>query len=48
LARVLCSENVVSAIRKELKRTTGQSVMDSEVLRLLNETVVRPECVRSK
>jgi predicted type IV restriction endonuclease len=48
LARVLCSENVVTAIRKELKRTTGQSVTDSEILRLLNTTVVRPECIGSK
>jgi predicted type IV restriction endonuclease len=48
LARVLCSENVVSAIRKELKRTTGQSVTESEILRLLNATVVRPECLGSK
>jgi hypothetical protein len=29
LARVLCSENVVTAIRKELKRTTRQSVTDA-------------------
>ena len=48
LAKVLCSENVVTAIRKELKRTTGQSVTDSEVIRLLNATVLRPECLNSK
>lgn len=48
LARVLCSENVVTAIRKELKRTTGQSVTDAEVVRLLNATVLRPECMGSK
>lgn len=45
LASVLCSENVVTAIRKELKRVTGQSVTDVEVVRLLNETVLRPECL---
>jgi hypothetical protein len=48
LASVLCSENVVTAIRKELKRVTGQSVTDVEVVRLLNETVLRPECLGSK
>jgi len=48
LARVLCSENVVTAIRKELKRTTGQSVTDPEVVRLLNATVLRPECLNNK
>lgn len=48
LAKVLTSENVVSAIRKELKRTTGQSVTDSEVVKLLNATVLRPECLDGK
>ncbi len=48
LAKVLCSENVVTAIRRELKRTTGQSVTDPEVVRLLNATVLRPECLNSK
>lgn len=48
LARVLCSENVVTAIRKELKRTTSQSVTDGEIIRLLNDTVLRSECRSSK
>ncbi len=48
LACVLCSDNVVTAIRKELKRSTGQSVTDLEVVKLLNETVLRPECLGSK
>jgi predicted type IV restriction endonuclease len=48
LARVLTSENVVTAIRKELKRMTGQSVTDADVVRLLNATVLRPECLASK
>ena len=48
LARVLCSENVVTAIRKELKRTTSQSVTDAQIIRLLNETVLRSECRNSK
>lgn len=48
LATVLCSENVVTAIRKELKRTTGQSVTDEDILKLLSATVLRPECLGSK
>ena len=48
LASVLCSKNVVTAIRKELKRSTGQSVTDGDVVKLLNETVLRPECLGSK
>jgi predicted type IV restriction endonuclease len=48
LAKVLTSENVVTAIRKELKRTTGQSVTDPEVIRLLSATVLRPECLDRK
>lgn len=48
LARVLCSENVVTAIRRELKQTTKQSVTDAEIIRLLNETVLRAECLGSK
>ena len=45
-AKVLCSDSVVTAIRKELRRTTGQSVTDEEIVRLLDETVLRPECRR--
>jgi predicted type IV restriction endonuclease len=45
LAKVLCSDNVVSAIRKELKRATGQVITDSEVVKLLKDTVLKPECL---
>lgn len=48
LAKVLCSDTVVTAIRKELKRTTGQSVTEVEIVRLLNETVLVPECLGVK
>jgi len=48
LAKVLCSENVVTAIRKELRRSTGQSVTDTEIIRLLDATVLRPECLGGK
>lgn len=48
LARVLTSDNVVTAIRKELKRATGQTVTEPEVVKLLNATVLRPECLDAK
>ncbi|HEU4713657.1 MAG TPA: hypothetical protein VFS76_18975 [Pyrinomonadaceae bacterium] len=48
LAKVLTSDNVVTAIRKELKRATGQSVTEPEVVKLLNATVLRPECLDAK
>src|ERR1041385_6428693 len=48
LAKVLCSNNVITAIRKELRRTTGQSVTDAEIVRLIDETVLRPECLGGK
>lgn len=48
LARVLRSDSVITAIRKEVKRTTGQPVTDAQIVRLLDETVLRPECLDSK
>lgn len=44
LAQVLCSDVVADAIRKELKRKTGQSIETSEVVSLLKKTILRPEC----
>jgi predicted type IV restriction endonuclease len=46
LAQVLCSDTVADAIRKELKRKTGQNIEASEVVRLLKETVLLPECLK--
>lgn len=48
LARVLCSETVTTAIRRELKRTTGQNIEPAEVVKLLKETVLKPECLGGK
>lgn len=45
LARVLDSDAVTEAIRKELKRATGQKVEAAEIRKLLAETVIRPECL---
>lgn len=44
LAAVMVSAAVTEAVRKELRRTTGQKVDAAEIKRLLAETVVRPEC----
>ena len=45
LAKVVCAEKVVAAIRKELRRTTGQSVTEQEIIKLLQHTVLRSECL---
>lgn len=43
LARVLTSQAVTEAVRKELRRKTGQCVEPAEITRLVKETVIRPE-----
>jgi hypothetical protein len=43
LAQVLTSSSVTEAIRKELRRKTGQRVEPSEISKLVKETVIRPE-----
>jgi hypothetical protein len=45
LASVITSPAVAEAIRKELRRTTGQRVDPELITRLLRTTVVRPECL---
>jgi hypothetical protein len=44
LAETILSDLVIGAIRKELRRKTGQKVEDEEVSKLLKETILRPEC----
>lgn len=44
LGKALLAEPVVEAVRKELRRSTGQQVESKEICRLLSETVLRPEC----
>jgi hypothetical protein len=44
LATVLVSEAVVEAVRKELRRKTGQRVEPDDLAQLIKETVVRPDC----
>src|SRR6266545_2414029 len=43
LSDVLLSDTVTDAIRRELRRQTGHNVEDKEIVRLLKETVLRPE-----
>lgn len=45
LAKVLGSEVVLTAIRRELRRTTGQNVEAAELGRILRQTTLRPECL---
>jgi hypothetical protein len=45
LTSVLLSPTVTDAIRKELRRTTGQKVETADIERLPRETVVHPECL---
>jgi hypothetical protein len=44
LAHVLGTPPVAEAIRRELRKETGQRVEAAEITRLLRETVIRPEC----
>lgn len=45
LADVLVSDPVTEAVRKELRRRTGQRVEPKEIQRLLRGTVIRPDCL---
>lgn len=45
LAEVLVSEAVVEEVRKELRRQTGHNVDPAELVRLLQGTVLRPDCL---
>jgi len=45
LGSVLTTPPVTDAIRKQLRRDTGQNVDAAEIQKLLNETVIRPECL---
>ena len=45
LGNILRSESVQTAIRRELWRQTRQRLEPEEMLRLLEDTVLRPECL---
>jgi predicted type IV restriction endonuclease len=44
LTEALCSDNVIDAIRKEIKKRTGQMVEVKNIKELLKETVIRHDC----
>jgi hypothetical protein len=45
LASVLTTPAVAEAVRKELRRTTGQRVDPTEITQLIRDTVIRAECL---
>ena len=45
LADALCSNTVIDAIRKEIKKKTGQTVEIKTILDLMRETVIRTDCL---
>lgn len=45
LADAILSDSVTDAIRKELRRSTGHRVDQDEIVNLLQETVIRTECL---
>lgn len=45
LAHVILSESVTTAIRRELRRTTGHQIDEKELEALLRATIMRPECL---
>ncbi|MEN6519914.1 MAG: type I restriction enzyme HsdR N-terminal domain-containing protein [Armatimonadota bacterium] len=44
LARILLSDSIVIAVRKELKKATGYNIDPTEIVRLVKETCLKPEC----
>jgi hypothetical protein len=44
LAEVLTADSVATAIRRELWRQRQHRIENDEVVKLLRETVLRPEC----
>lgn len=45
LGGVLLSDAVADAVRKELRRSTGHNIDSKEVIRLMKESVLKPECL---
>lgn len=44
LASILCSDAVIDAIRKELRRQTGYNTDAEEIIHSLKDTVILPKC----
>jgi len=45
LAKIICSDAVADAMRKEIRRVSGQIVDKKDVVRLMRDTVIRAECI---
>lgn len=46
LGELLRSPALIEAMRKELRRRTGYKIEAGEIIRLLDETVLRPDCLQ--
>jgi len=44
LAQALLSDSVTTALRREIKRANGHNIDEAELMKLLRDTVLRPEC----
>lgn len=44
LGNALLSESVMTALRRELKRSTGHAIEQDELVKLIRTTLMRPEC----
>ena len=45
LVQAICSDPVMQALRRELRRNTGHNIDEGELLELCRRTVIRPECL---
>lgn len=47
LAQLVLSEPVLGVMRKELRRTSGHTIDEAELSRLMRETLIRPDAMKS-
>ena len=45
LAAILLAPSVLDAVRKELRRSTGHSASNDDLVQVIRDTVIRPECL---
>jgi hypothetical protein len=46
LLRAINASAVVSAMRKEIRKRSGQNVKEADITRLIRETLIRPEVLK--
>jgi hypothetical protein len=44
--KALGAPSVIAEIRREIRKRSGQSVKESDISRLIRETLVRPELLK--